>query len=311
MNLLDKDRIPFDFASDTHTLENPTGTNCPVCGSVSYHLRHKVKSVQYVICEKCKTTRIMPYPSLKEAKRFYLIEDYYKNEDRNFGYSDYTKQEPGLKRTFLRRMLIAERRVKNKAPRVLEIGGGLGFFADVVKNEWECEYMGIDLNPEAVSTMRSRGYAAEQCAIAELPDDMQFDAIFFFDVLEHILEPIPFLTEVSKRLSPSGYIMFTTPNTDSFLSLISGEKWVSYIVPQHVLLYNKYSIRFLLKKTGFHPILIRHDIQWTDIDFVVSRVNDLSLFLGKMLHFLSFAIKYFFTRVAVLNGNMLVLAKHA
>ncbi|MBF0331992.1 MAG: hypothetical protein HQL17_08680, partial [Candidatus Omnitrophica bacterium] len=114
---------------------------------------------------------------------------------------------------------------------------------------------------------------------------------------------------IHARLKDDGQLLFTTPSTRSFLAGISGPKWVSYIVPHHILLYEPTGLTRLLKASGFARVRILTDFQWVSLSFLNERVANLvGAFKGLTRHFKAMEDKGKGILVPVTNGQMLVIA---
>jgi 2-polyprenyl-3-methyl-5-hydroxy-6-metoxy-1,4-benzoquinol methylase len=112
--------------------------------------------------------------------------------------------------TFLR-----ESDVKNaKTLRVLEVGSGLGFFLDA------CEEMGIgaegcDIVERAVQFANRERTRVRLGTLDDHYDDESFDAIFAFNLIEHLPHPKAFLAEARRILKPGGSLILETPIQES------------------------------------------------------------------------------------------------
>jgi len=280
---------------------------CPVCYSESFKLRRSLRGYEYETCTTCGASHVEPFPSPEEALGWYRIDDYYKNEDKNVGYRDYFEQKEGLQKTFLFRNKFLYRKVGLDGKDILEIGSGPGFYPPTLDRFHPRAYLGLDLNPQAVAELTKR-YPGRVGSIGDLKNGEKFDVIVFFDVLEHILDPNEFLNSVKKHLKNNGSVFFTTPSTSSWLAAVSGRRWVSYIVPQHVILYNRKSLVWLLKKHGFSAVKMGWDFQWITLRFLVEQVLRLFLPPGRA-HALSRALKRIKWSLPVPNGMHLIVAR--
>ena len=99
---------------------------------------------------------------------------------------------------------------------VLDAGCGEGFgtvtLADVART-----VVGMDYSADAVATCRRtwprpnlRFVRHDLTALGAYPE--RFDLIVSFQVLEHLVDPGPFLTGVHAQLVPGGRLLLTTPN---------------------------------------------------------------------------------------------------
>lgn len=276
---------------------------CRVCGQSLFKLKHNLGRYKYLTCRRCSATMISPFPTLKEANKWYSADDYYANPDRNAGYEDYSQLKGGLIKTYIKRnrTINAERLFKKK--QILEIGCGLGYYPETLEPKFALNYTGLDLNKTAIKTIRGKGYKGVVGDISALPETAQYDIVIMFDVLEHILEPNIFLSLLKKRMRPKGKVILTTPSTTSLLARISGKKWVSYVA-QHVILYNPRALDYLFLNNGFKAELLKTDFQWVKISFLAKRIsNNLPNCkgLGAGINELA-KINDF--KVPVINGNM-------
>jgi SAM-dependent methyltransferase len=81
----------------------------------------------------------------------------------------------------------------------------------------------------------------------------QLDLVTCIEVLEHLRCPDEFLGNIARMLSPGGYLLVST---DIFNPRVHADDWY-YINPTagHVSIYSEKSLRLLMLKYGFLPIL--------------------------------------------------------
>lgn len=200
---------------------------CPLCFAMDSRIRHAIDAYEYLTCRACGVTFISPFPEPDEIQSWYRDARYFNQEAGNRGYVEYGAQQRGLARTFVRRNRWMGISSFWKGRRVLEIGCALGFYPEILHGIPGLEYTGVDLNRYAVEEVKKKGFRAFRGGIDDLPGTDEFDVIVFFDVLEHIPDPLSFLDAVRSRLRRDGQILLTTPSTRSLVSRISGAKWVS------------------------------------------------------------------------------------
>ena len=107
------------------------------------------------------------------------------------------------------------------AKRVLDVGCGAGTFGATLKKQFGCEVWGVepDLKSfEKIGAKLDRAYHGFFDEPAALPEKY-FDAIFFNDVLEHMVEPAAALQLAKKLLAPGGQIIASIPNIRHFTTL--------------------------------------------------------------------------------------------
>lgn len=96
---------------------------------------------------------------------------------------------------------------------LLEIGCGTGNFANNFPN---VEYWGIEPNAEMAKRASAVAGRKILCGTYEavaknIPDDY-FDIVVCNDVIEHLLDPIGFLTDIQRKLHSQGKLVASIPN---------------------------------------------------------------------------------------------------
>lgn len=74
-------------------------------------------------------------------------------------------------------------------------------------------------------------------------------------VLDHLLDPAMFLTEIRHKLLPGGRLLIVTHNVDSLLARTLGRRFPPFAL-QHPQLYSPGSITRLLERSGFTVVQI-------------------------------------------------------
>ncbi|HSW98371.1 MAG TPA: class I SAM-dependent methyltransferase [Candidatus Saccharimonadales bacterium] len=141
-----------------------------------------------------------------------------------------------------------------KGQRVLDVGCSSGYFGEKLIAARGDEVWGLEIDPKDAANARKRGY--KQVFEGDLDSfdwqqlsGLQFDAILFVDVLEHIKDPLGCLKAVSKYLAKGGSFYCSIPNVANMTvrtELMEG----SFDYESTGLLDNTH-IRFFTKKTVF------------------------------------------------------------
>ncbi|MCP4291020.1 MAG: class I SAM-dependent methyltransferase [bacterium] len=79
----------------------------------------------------------------------------------------------------------------------------------------------------------------------------KFDLVLAFDIVEHLNAPSVFLKNINQLLEENGRLVLTTPNTNSWECFLFPDSWSGAKDPDHLTLFNAYSLRFILERTGF------------------------------------------------------------
>ena len=121
-------------------------------------------------------------------------------------------QMTGLLSPFLRARRVAAVRPFVARGRVLDIGCGTGQLAGLVESS---RYTGVDQDEVSVASARRKWPAHRFLTTAEFssePREEAFDLIVGLAVIEHIEDPIQWLTWLRTLLAPTGQILLTTPH---------------------------------------------------------------------------------------------------
>src|SRR5207245_4865170 len=108
---------------------------------------------------------------------------------------------------------------------VLDIGCGDGYFLRIMRDlGWTVQ--GLEPDPKAAAFARAYGLDIIQSPIehASLPSNA-FDVITTSHVIEHVLEPVTFLSVARRALRPDGLLYVFTPNAESWGHAMFGTSW--------------------------------------------------------------------------------------
>uniref|UniRef100_UPI00404AC985 class I SAM-dependent methyltransferase n=1 Tax=Gelidibacter sp. TaxID=2018083 RepID=UPI00404AC985 len=103
--------------------------------------------------------------------------------------------------------------------KVLEVGCGRGTFAKQIKDYNNAEVWGIELvesEANLAETILDKVFIGKcEDIIKNLPNEY-FNAIYFNDVLEHLVDPYWVLSEIKQKLTTNGLIISSIPNIRNF-----------------------------------------------------------------------------------------------
>ena len=158
---------------------------------------------------------------------------------------------------------------------------------------------------------RRAGLEAYVGSIDVLPPERRFDAVVMLDLLEHIIDPARFLDTVHARLRPGGRVFIMTPNIRSLLAIVSGRRWVSFKIPEHVYYYSPRSLRRLLGNSAFEVVSCRGTGQYVTVAFLLDRLGRLVPGLTASLGALARTFQLQGRVIFVTNGSLDVVARAA
>jgi SAM-dependent methyltransferase len=109
--------------------------------------------------------------------------------------------------------------------RVMDVGCSTASLLHYLGPEWD--RFGVEPSVTASGVARKRGINILGATFDDIPKDIPaFDAIIAVDVIEHINEPIPFITQARNLLRPGGVLILVTGDTASpSWRLMKGRYW--------------------------------------------------------------------------------------
>lgn len=149
-----------------------------------------------------------------------------------------------------RRRILAEfvehicRQVKDRKPRILDVGCGTGANLLMLSKYGQAE--GVDVSEDALAFCRARGLNEVKLGAGEeLPyEDGTFDLVTAFDVVEHMDDDLAGLKEMRRVLRPGGRVLLFVP---TFMFLWGLQDDVSH----HRRRYRLPELHRVLEQAGF------------------------------------------------------------
>lgn len=147
------------------------------------------------------------------------------------------------------------------------------------------QYLGVDVSENAVKAASGLGLRAQ---VIEEPnnlpfDDSSFDAIFSFEVLEHLFDPLSVCKEFHRLLKPDGVVVVTVPNAVELRRRIQFVRGIwnpigdelSVVQPwrdPHIRFFTQKTLASMLEDAGFHRVGV--DVHFdTSIDVPTSTMK--------------------------------------
>lgn len=151
------------------------------------------------------------------------------------------------RRTYMR----LNRYIDKDSRKILEVGVGSGSLLKFLQSHG-FEVVGCDLS-KSICTDVQNTYDIEMhnMALNSLPYSHHFDCVIMNHVLEHVNDPIQFLTSAGERMKSGGILHVSVPNIQSWESRLPG--WNAYEA-YHLTYFSKKTLLDILKKCGFRVI---------------------------------------------------------
>lgn len=281
--------------------------HCPGCSetrSVGTSLVF-ADDVSYRRCKFCGLLSLSPMPTSAAINALYSSK-YYDSSDLETGYSDYSILAKARIRTFKR--YAARLACEYPGGRVLDIGCATGYFISAAEGE-NLRVEGIDISQSAISKIKPIFGERVHCSsVEELAAERPkaYDILFLSDIIEHVPDPRAFVRALAALVRPGGKLLCITPNERGLLARISGRRWVSIKIPEHVVLYNPLTLTNLLD-TEFEVDSIRPAFQEYPSRLISQRLGQINYFLGMAARVLGLARNDISLRIP--DGNMIVHAR--
>jgi 2-polyprenyl-3-methyl-5-hydroxy-6-metoxy-1,4-benzoquinol methylase len=152
-----------------------------------------------------------------------------------------------------------------RGARVLDVGCGAGEFATALRDAGAIP-IGVDVAQEALRRAGARDASLDLRlwrAGEPLPvEDSWADVAWAGEVLEHVVDVAPWLSEVRRVLRPRGTLLLTTPDhgPGTLLALaLSPRRFAAHFEPRsdHVRFFSRRTLRELLDDLGFEVTELR------------------------------------------------------
>lgn len=199
-------------------------------------------SWKYYKCHGCGAIFLAPVPDTETLQAYYnqtysvVMERYFRSVER--------KAPP----------LLAElqRRIPGRG-RLLEIGCSYGGF---LRKAQQCgwDVAGIEIDNRASAHGREKLGINVLCGSLESEFHRlqpPYDAIVTFHVLEHVVEPMRFLSLCRELLRPGGVLLLKTPNVASWIAKQTKSQWAWLSPPAHIHLFTPTALCRSLEQSGF------------------------------------------------------------
>ena len=246
---------------------------CPICKSENFifvgnpFISSKAEKVikkdyKVVKCLDCNFYFINPAIELTDWDWKYLYDNTYFGEKSNW----YTKKRKADSKD---RISEATRFIPNKIENFLDIGCGEGYSLIEASNRGWNVY-GIDITDHRIkdACINDIKFINSDLINSKLPSEF-FDIVYLDSVLEHVYNPMEYLTEIKRILKKGGILYLGVPNEDSLFNDVRKilykltrknitEKIKPFQSPYHINGFNKVSLKFALDKAGLNIVKLRN-----------------------------------------------------
>lgn len=258
---------------------------CPTCGrdAPSRRLFQRTDGHGIRFCNGCGLIFVSPRFSARKLAEIYEREDYSDvSVFENFDYERWKQQKGYNVRPMtsykVKGMLLDL--IANHLPpgaRLLDVGCGFGLTVyEANKRGYRAD--GIDISTRFLKLAREKlGLTLQQGRLEDLHfAGSSYDGVIFWDVLEHVHNPLEILAEIHRIARPGGYLFGQVPNWrglsnryKTFLNRhgFARKQFKHFGIPHHVFIFDDSSLRRMIEKCGLRLIYCR---SWSKMKYNVT-----------------------------------------
>jgi len=256
----------FDFASFI-------SISCPACGEKGNSYEFSKLGFHYVTCKGCSTLYVNPRPGPEALREFY-------SNSRSVDYlADvfFKESETRRKNLFHSKAAFVNGFFGTKRKLTIgDIGAGNGVFLEELRGMApDNNYTAIEPSEKMAAICKEKSFSVRPTTFENMrPDELMFDCLIAFELVEHLFDPRAFFKKVYTMLRPGGYFFLSTLNCRGFDIAVLWEQSKSVNPPHHLNFFNPGSIRQLLASTGFDVVDISTPgrLDWDIVEGMI--IND-------------------------------------
>jgi 2-polyprenyl-3-methyl-5-hydroxy-6-metoxy-1,4-benzoquinol methylase len=220
---------------------------CPLCNSndekqiIHNKLRYEHPGLVYK-CLTCDYIFLFPRLADKEQDLYYQTKYRQDYQDNPVSQRFITDTNEALQRIFR----ICQN--KKNPHSILEIGSGSGAFLNIATNYF-ARAVGVEVDQDSYQFINNKGLKIFNNL--DLISQEKFDFIVLFHVLEHLLDPIGFLSKLRLMLNDNGKIIIEVPNVDdSLISIYDIKEFKDfYFCSAHVSYFSAKTLKYCLEQS--------------------------------------------------------------
>jgi 2-polyprenyl-3-methyl-5-hydroxy-6-metoxy-1,4-benzoquinol methylase len=250
-----------------------------VCGSLATHCFHH-KGYDFFDCSSsdCKHVFVSPLPSENELRALYTVDKAsIANSDSWTMARDYLTSPKVVREYYQKtriRWLEENGCLFGSDTAVLDVGCSTGMFLRTLADLGLHRLRGLDLSELHCTYVRDTHGIPCDTSFEAVPDDT-FDVVTCYAVIEHVRDPLEFVSAMKRKLRPGGKLMILTPNYRSLYRKLAGASWVWLIPPVHLQYFGSSSLAKLLEQSGMEILVNSSDYSSTYVYLIVHHATQL------------------------------------
>lgn len=221
---------------------NQVWRHCPVCEGTETRPHWSKSSVTLVQCRSCGMVFANPIQAeMADASHYNHIAARYYLAPAKLA-SDFSPVR------YAREVRLLQSRCPSG--RVLDVGCCTGGFLYALQQTGRYKVLGADAASPALAHARQLGIPTLDASFLRHDfGDLQFDALTFWAVLEHVVNPMDFLRKAASLTVPMGWVFVLVPNLDSLAMRWLGPRY-RYVMAEHLNYFTRATLRRLAESIG-------------------------------------------------------------
>lgn len=142
--------------------------------------------------------------------------------------------------------------------RLLEVGCAAGALLVNLAKERALDVHGLE--PDRVNAAVARERLGARIHVGTLESasyaEQSFDVVYADQVIEHVLDPVRFLAECRRVLSPGGLLLLATPNFAGLSARVLGLGWKELIPREHIRMFTPRALHFYLEQADLRRVRV-------------------------------------------------------
>ena len=217
-------------------------STCLLCGSSRLRTNWRYHEKELVKCRSCGFVFMSRIPTEEELRAYYI------------GYSYEQPHEVSPITIKRYHELLNRLEAYRTNSRLLDVGCGIGTFLEIARARgWQV--FGTELSETAVQVCEAKGIQMSRTSgMGSLrPEHYSepFDVVTSFEVIEHLNKPQAEMTAIAKVVRKGGLFYCTTPNFNSLERILTREKYIDIVYPEHLSYYTPRTLNRLVTTHGF------------------------------------------------------------
>jgi SAM-dependent methyltransferase len=174
---------------------------------------------------------------------------------------------------------------RKQHPRILEVGAYCGLF---IKEAERRGWSGHGVEPSTWASRYARevtGVCVHEGLLSENLSklDRKYDAVVSWDVLEHVRNPLLFLSECAEFLEEGGVLCFSTLDIDTWPPRLLGKHW-PWLIDMHVHYFDRHVMQDMLERAGLELLQAEPYTHYARLSYVITgAMRVLPRALGRLL----------------------------